>query len=212
MKVTLERWNALWQSLGVAAPVNWFERLKHSYSAPDRHYHNLQHLDECLTEWDAVRNRAQDPDAGELALWFHDAVYDSRASDNESRSADWADQCLAEAGLDRPSVRNLILATRLHETHLDADAGWMVDVDLSILGREESRFWEYERQIRAEYAWVPAEVFAAKRAEVLRRFLKRERLYATPEFSSRFEAQARQNLTASLAQLSSDTSRALRVG
>ena len=201
--VTPERWKALWQRLGAPAPDGWFERLTHSYSAPERLYHNLQHLEECLTEWDGVRELARDPAAVELALWFHDAVYDSRASDNESRSADWADQCLAEAGVSRTSVRNLILATRLHETQLDPDAGWMVDVDLSILGREESRYWEYERQIRAEYAWVPAEVFATKRAEVLRRFLNRERIYATREFSSRLEAQARRNLMASLQQLGS---------
>ena len=201
--VTPERWKALWHRLGAPAPDGWFERLKRSYSAPDRHYHNLQHLEECLTEWDGVPELARDPDAVELALWFHDAVYDSRASDNESRSANWADQCLTEAGLHRPSVRRLILATRLHETHLDPDAGWIVDVDLSILGREESRFWEYERQIRAEYAWVPAEVFATKRAEVLRRFLNRERIYATGEFSSRLEAQACQNLTSSLRRLGS---------
>lgn len=201
--VTPERWKALWHRIGAPAPTGWFERLTHSYSAPDRHYHNLQHLEECLTEWDGVRELTRDPEAGELALWFHDAVYDSRASDNEPRSADWADQCLAEAGVSRPSVRNLILATRLHETHLDPDADWVVDVDLSILGREESRFWEYERQIRAEYAWVPAEVFATKRAEVLRRFLNRERIYTTREFSSRLEVQARRNLIASLQRLGS---------
>jgi predicted metal-dependent HD superfamily phosphohydrolase len=74
---------------------------------------------------------------------------------------------------------------------------------LSILGQPEKRFWEYENQIRAEYAWVDAAIFSQKRAEILETFLTRKRIYATDWFFDRYEQQARQNLEASIARLRS---------
>jgi predicted metal-dependent HD superfamily phosphohydrolase len=75
-------------------------------------------------------------------------------------------------------------------------------VDLSILGQSEARFAEYESQIRSEYAWVAQEVFNTKRAEILRCFLARRRLYSTDHFFDRYEVQARQNLAQSIRTLS----------
>jgi predicted metal-dependent HD superfamily phosphohydrolase len=81
------------------------------------------------------------------------------------------------------------------------DAGLMVDVDLSILGRDEERFLEYEEQIQLEYAWVPKTVFVAKRLEVLGGFVARERIFSTEYFHARYERQARWNLAASINRL-----------
>ena len=77
----------------------------------------------------------------------------------------------------------------------------LVDVDLSILGQPDERFREYEAQIRREYEWVPEEIFAAKRAEILQGFLARERIYTTDSFFGRFESEARTNLRNSLHHL-----------
>ena len=113
---------------------------------------------------------------------------------------DWLSDVHASDAL-TDSVGRLILATKNHEASLHADAALLVDVDLSILGKPPEQFWEYERQIREEYAWVEKSVFAAKRAEILRRFLARERIYQTDIFH-RIEAQARANLRASVQRLS----------
>jgi predicted metal-dependent HD superfamily phosphohydrolase len=43
---------------------------------PQRRYHTLQHLRECLGHLEAVLDQVPDPAAIELALWFHDAVYE----------------------------------------------------------------------------------------------------------------------------------------
>jgi predicted metal-dependent HD superfamily phosphohydrolase len=74
-------------------------------------------------------------------------------------------------------------------------------VDLSILGQDQRRFAEYEAGIRAEYAWVPQEIFNAKRAEILQRFLDRARIYSTDHFFAKYEHQARQNLEQSIQRL-----------
>jgi predicted metal-dependent HD superfamily phosphohydrolase len=96
----------------------------------------------------------------------------------------------------------LVLATKNHDASVHDDAPLLVDVDLSILGRPPEQFWEYERQIREEYAWVERTVFAAKRAEILNRFLDHERIYQTELFFQRMEAQARANIRASVQRLS----------
>jgi len=62
------------------------------------------------------------------------------------------------------------------------------------------RFDEYEREVRAEYAWVPGSHFRAKRKEVLQAFLARAAIYSTAPMRERLEARARANLARSLAK------------
>jgi len=139
----------------------------------------------------------------ELALWFHDAVYDPKASDNEEQSAVLARQCLQAASRSdiAQAVDDLVMVTKFHDTEAGTDSAVMVDVDLSILGQSEPRFAEYEWGIRAEYEWVPQEVFNAKRAEILEKFLNRARIYSTPHFFDKYERQARRNLEQSIWQM-----------
>ncbi len=200
-----DRWLALLSSAGATGEGGaWYNRLTAAHAEPQRHYHNQQHIAECLAEFDSARQLAAQPVAVELALWFHDAVYDPKAADNEEQSAALARRCLAEVGVSEALseiVARLVLCTKSHETGADADAALMVDVDLSILGREEARFFEYEDQIRREYAWVPEEVFAPRRAEILERFLARKRIFATEWFGKKYEAAARRNLAVSVARL-----------
>jgi len=196
----------LWQTAtNTAPPTDTYARLMAMYSEPHRYYHNLLHIEDCLGEFDRAKQLATDPAAVELAVWFHDAIYDPRAADNEERSAelamDWLRDVHASDAL-TDSVGRLVLATKNHDASVHDDAPLLVDVDLSILGRPPEQFWEYERQIREEYAWVERTVFAAKRAEILNRFLDHERIYQTELFFQRMEAQARANIRASVQRLS----------
>jgi predicted metal-dependent HD superfamily phosphohydrolase len=99
------------------------------------------------------------------------------------------------------SVVALILATKAHDPSVHPDAPSLIDADLSVLGQAEERFKEYEAQIRREYEWVPEATFVTKRAEILERFLARQRLYATDHFFAKYEKQARTNLQDSLRKL-----------
>src|SRR5438105_4503102 len=135
-------WGKLLDHYGVApadAPPA-FGVLVAAYSAPERHYHNLEHLDEMFRVPDRLAPNVADPAAVQLAIWFHDAVYDPRAKDNESRSADLAHTLLGPIGVPRSEldrVARLVLAT----AHLsggqpagDRETAILLDADLAILG------------------------------------------------------------------------------
>jgi predicted metal-dependent HD superfamily phosphohydrolase len=174
------------------------------YAEAHRHYHTAQHLEECFDALDAIRGEAERPGEVELALWFHDAIYDTRRHDNEHRSAEWAWSVAAEAGLDAKvgeRVAALVMATRHDATPVGADACVLVDVDLSILAAEPLRFDEYERQVREEYRWVPEPVFRRERRKILRRLLARPALFNTTRMRESHERRARANLDRSLARL-----------
>jgi predicted metal-dependent HD superfamily phosphohydrolase len=199
-------WRRLWTELGAhTIDGGVMNQLVAAYSQQHRHYHTLQHLRECLAHFDAAASLARRPAEVELALWFHDAVYDPQRHDNEERSADWARRAVLAAGCGEEvaqRVAHLVLATKAHvAADADPDTQVLLDIDLAILAAAPARFAEYERQVRAEYAHVPEGAFGAGRARVLAGFLARERLYATDAFHAALEQRARGNLAASLARL-----------
>ena len=120
-----------------------FEGLAARYREPHRAYHTLAHVEHVLRQFDGVRHLANDPDAVELALWFHDVVYDLGSGSNEEDSAALAraaalEMGMSEARADRAS--NLVLATKHNAAPTQADARLVVDIDLSILGQPSFYF------------------------------------------------------------------------
>lgn len=201
-----DQWAALWERAGNARNRARYpyDRLVARYQETHRHYHTLAHIQHCLQELAAVREHAVDPDAVEMAVWFHDAVYDPRSNDNEEKSADLASVVLDVGGFPDDfiaHVASLVRTTKHAGADGEPDAALLADVDLSILGQPETAFDEYERQIRREYAWVPKETFAARRALILAAFLARRRLYATAPMRDAYETAARINLGRSIDRL-----------
>lgn len=178
-----------------------------AWSAPERRYHGLGHLRACLATLDEAREDAafrDDADIAELALVYHDVVYDPRARDSEERSAL---RLIADAralGLSPACVEAAAACVRA-TAHM-AGAGavkvveqLVIDVDLAILGSESSEFATYEAAVRAEYAHVAGVAFAIGRGRFLAELLRRPSLFGTPFFRERFEARARANIAATLA-------------
>jgi predicted metal-dependent HD superfamily phosphohydrolase len=129
---------------------------------PHRHYHTLQHLKECFEHCDHLANVMEHLGEIQLALWFHDAVYDLDRHDNEERSADWARNAVIEASCNEmiaDRVMSLVLATRHAATGQTPDQRTLIDIDLWILGAPAKRFDEYERQVRSEYLSIPEALF-----------------------------------------------------
>lgn len=191
------RWLLTWGELGLSPSDEEWTALEARMTEKHRAYHNLQHLRECLGWLHRVRSHVQAPAEVELAIWYHDAVYESMRGDNEEKSADLAVQALQAAGAAAEvlgRIRRHILATKQHLPGAEGDTAWMIDIDLAILGADEARFAEYEQQVRREYRWVPGFVFRRKRKEFLRSLLARPAIYQTAFFHERLEARARGNL------------------
>lgn len=189
--------------LGARADSAIFARLRAAYAQPGRHYHTQRHVAECLALFEMLRPQAKHPAEVEVALWFHDAIYDPRRGDNEARSAGWARAFLGAAGVDTAAaerVAALVLATESHEPH-DCDAEIMLDVDLAILGAPAEAFDAYDQAIRREYAFVAEAEYGWRRARILRGFLDRPVIFRTRAFRARYEARARKNLARKVAEL-----------
>lgn len=209
-RTDLTHWTQLWNDLRAnGEPAAVHQRLIAAYSEAHRHYHNLQHLNECLRELDAARAHAKNPAVVEAALWFHDAIYDSHSNSNEEDSAALADACFSTAGLSSAAIdemRQLILCTKTHQPGAHEDAPLLIDIDLAILGQPSSRFFEYERGIKAEYSWVLAATYTQKRTEILAGFLSRPTIYKNPRFRDLYENSARTNLATAIDALHHSTS------
>jgi len=185
------------------------DRLSALYRAPGRHYHGLAHVEALLALAGEYRPALSDPGAVEAAIWFHDAIYDSRAKDNETKSAALARESLAgrtdEARVGR--IAAMIEATATHRVPdlgtpgANRDAALFLDMDLSILGAAPEAFDAYEQAVRREYAWVEEPAWKAGRGAALQNFLARPQIFHTQAFRERFETQARENMARSMERL-----------
>ena len=181
------------------------DELLAAYGDPARGYHGLRHLAEVLERLDELARAGAcfDREVVLLAAWFHDAVHDG-AADDEERSARWAERALP-AGVDVAEVARLVRMTATHRPGPDdADGGALSDADLAILAAPQERYDEYVATVRTEYAHVADDDFAAGRAAVLEDLLAKPTLLNTETARERWEAAARANVADELARLRPD--------
>jgi predicted metal-dependent HD superfamily phosphohydrolase len=175
------------------------------WAEPHRAYHDLAHLDEVLTRVDLLADEAEDADAVRLAAWFHDAVYDPKAADNEERSAWLATTVLHRLQVPEPTVAQVARLVRVTATHEapdgDRDAAVLCDADLGVLAATAARYSTYVDGVRREYAHVDDATFARGRAAVLRGLVAHEPLFRTAYGREQWESAARANVLAELADL-----------
>lgn len=195
--VLLEKWRSLMMpehDLGEVLLERWKE--------PHRRYHTQAHLDMTLRALE-VTGALLDPEDRrivELAIWFHDAVYDGVPGVDEEKSAVLAEESLP-ASLSEP-VAWLVRCTATHEAepgHPLAEP--LIDADLSILGASPLRYKRYVHQVRDEYSHVSQEEWRLGRTQVLQALLAREQLFLTGAGKDQWEAQARENMSRELAAL-----------
>lgn len=199
-----ERWQKLMAAWDAPGSTDVYSALVAAYSESHRHYHTGQHIDDCLARLDEASSIVTELKEVELALWFHDAIYKPTSTTNELRSAEWARAFLHSvgAGDDRcVRVYDYIMATKHEAGSLTGDACVVVDIDLSILGREPDEYNGYEQAIRQEYEWVPWPLYRRKRAELLESFLHRPSIYRTERFRSSYESQAKRNIQSVIDEL-----------
>jgi predicted metal-dependent HD superfamily phosphohydrolase len=204
-------WYQDWADLTIDSPVadRVFQQLVAAYTQPDRHYHNLTHIDRVLSTISRFSAVLKEPLAVYLAGWFHDFVYNSQASDNEERSMRAALDLLTSMGIDRSTIDRvavLIMATKGHQIDPDdSDRSIFLDADLAILGADPEEYQIYQRSIRREYIWVTDDEYRIGRVRVLESFLTRERLYYTDLLFTELESIARTNITTEILKLNTRT-------
>lgn len=203
------RWVSFCQGLGSQKDpaLDEFEKLEQAYEGPTRHYHTFQHIQMCLDVMDRYVPKDEWTAHVEMALWWHDFVYVPGRPNNEEESMKAMHVAGRRMGL--PELFIGQVADMIPYTKHNADLSTkhdrykhLVDVDLSILGAPEDVFDAYELGVRAEYVFVPEDIFKTKRAQILTEFLKRPFLFETERFRDLFEGLARMNVNRSLVKLS----------
>lgn len=199
----------LQQQATPALPQALKDSLAARHREPGRHYHGMAHVEALLRWLDQSRDLAADPRAIEAAIWFHDAVYDTRSTRNEAESAQLARRELTALQWPAPAidkVEAMVLATAGHATdgEEDADLRLFLDLDLSILGQPAPVYAAYSAAIRAEYRHVEEAAYKAGRRRVLQSFLARPAIFHTRRWHEAWEAQARTNMRQELDALGGD--------
>lgn len=170
--------------------------LMEQFRQPHRHYHDQKHIAHCLAELDTARNEIGNPDMVELALWFHDAIYEPGDRNNELRSAELF---LSYAQTALPAtlakeVYDAILVT-VHQRQPERNnARFVVDIDLSSFGLPWPEFMADCHALRKEQVNVPDSEFYTSKRKFLRGLIDRSSIFVTPSFRQRYEDAARTNI------------------
>jgi predicted metal-dependent HD superfamily phosphohydrolase len=179
------------------ASPNVYQQLLDSYNEPQRVYHSIAHIECCLSIFDQVSHLLKIPDAVELAIWFHDAIYQLGASDNEQLSADLFMKVTDGLFQDdfREAVYQHIMATCHSSTQItDHDTQLMVDIDLSSFGLPWPEFFRDSKKVRQEMGHISDAEYYQKQIAFQQRLLGRPSFFYSDYFIEHYEAQARSNL------------------
>jgi predicted metal-dependent HD superfamily phosphohydrolase len=189
----------LWLGVAADGPANAgriCQSLLAHYAEPGRHYHTIDHVNHCLDQARLVTDLLPDSSALNLAIWFHDCVYDPMARDNEARSAalfrEFAAPVMSPPMVD--DVERLVLVTQAGQAPRQADEGYMVDIDLSSFGLPWEPFLADSLAVRAERPHLTDGQYAVQQARFLNSLLERESIFATDFFRARYEDVARSNI------------------
>ncbi len=180
----------------------WIE-INACYIESHRSYHNLTHLSELFAYFDFYEEQIMKPDLISFSIFYHDIVYNIWKKDNEEKSALLAIERLAQVKLNSEeldSIHEQIIATKNHGT-MHHDTKWLIDFDLGILGKSPEVYSNYAKLIRKEYKRIPNILYKRGRKKVLQHFINKPFIYATQEFRSIYEKQAKINLTNELKAL-----------
>ncbi len=174
------------------------------YSKPNRHYHNLKHIENLITQIQQLSLSADDNAILINVAVFHDVIYKAGRKDNENKSAEFAANWLSKFNLGTIESQMIFDIIRSTNTHQSSDflTQLFLDIDLSILGENEENYQEYIVQIRKEHIQIPNYLYKIGRKRFLKQMLSREVIFTTPEYFEAFEIDARKNLKNELIDLS----------
>lgn len=148
-------------------------------------------------EIDEIKSQLQNFDTVLFSIFYHDIVYHFSSKLNEEKSADWAIKSLKKLGVSEDQINEVnqqILATKKHLHSEDQDTNYLLDADLSVLGKEENIYNNYFKNIRKEYSVYPNFLYNPGRKKVLLGFLEHEFIFKTTEFRLKYNQTAKENI------------------
>jgi predicted metal-dependent HD superfamily phosphohydrolase len=196
-----EAFASLWYRLKAKGdPHLIFEDLLAHYREAHRHYHTETHLAFCLAAYNEIRKYLDNPLEVEMAIFFHDVIYQPGDPENEEKSAAYAAKVLGKTGLPlgaSAQICNLILATKHNQDPLlieDNDTRYMLDIDLHWMGTDPERFEKNNLRIRQEISDSAAGVDNGGSLLFYKELLRRTSIFCTDSCQKKYEGQARENL------------------
>lgn len=197
--------SAMSRSVTLDVALTLWQDIAARYSEPARVYHTLEHLTQLFSQFDKIKDDLAQPDIVALAVYYHDIIYDPKRSDNELKSAEYAQEKLSVYISSEQCERicALILMTANHKvigTQNSLDAAYLLDIDLSILGAPWTDYERYAQAVRKEYAHVPKTAYRIGRTAVLEGLLTHPKLYLTEHYRQ-LESQARENIKREITSL-----------
>ena len=145
-------------------------------------------------------------DAVELAIFFHDIVYDAIAGGggrNERESAQVFVEFAQSTTMTSERIDKVVQWIERTWSHdgsdLDGDGRLFMDFDMSILGAESEAYALYASQVRREYGHVNWLYWRVGRSQFLSSSTSK-RVFCTSEFAG-LEAKARKNARAECLKL-----------
>ncbi len=188
-------WNRCFADAEGEGPATIYVDLVRRYSEPHRRYHTCDHIAHCLKQFDLAADLMDNCDAVEMGLWFHDAIYEPGAADNELESAQLFEEITNDQqSLLKQSVYDLIMVTKHPEHPKCLDEKFMVDIDLSSFALPWGVFIQDSQAVREEFSHLPDERFFAGHLKFLNSLVRRPTFFFTDFFQTRYEAIARKNI------------------
>jgi pantetheine-phosphate adenylyltransferase len=163
-----EKYRALFTGYGMSEPA--IVQLLFRWREPHRYYHTEAHLQFLLEKIDhlhaAGQINAQEQQTLQMVAFFHDAVYDPTAGDNEEQSARLFTE-FTQPRSDADLIRQMILDTKTHLSSHPLSRAF-IDLDMWIVtdaGLVPMLAWE--RGIAREFQFIDYGMYREGRAALL---------------------------------------------
>jgi predicted metal-dependent HD superfamily phosphohydrolase len=174
-----------------------WKEIETKYTEKGRYYHDLLHIERMFEEFEAIKDSISNFSLISFAVFYHDVIYDATSKSNEEKSASTAEKRLTELDLGKEEIAIIsaqILATKSHQNSENSDINYLLDADLSVLGKDWETYLDYTQKIRKEYSIYPDFLYKPGRKKVLRHFLELESIFKTEYFKGKYEVQAKENI------------------
>jgi predicted metal-dependent HD superfamily phosphohydrolase len=196
-------WNQLAAKVGMTEPDSyriWSEVIRKNYTEIGRYYHTLDHIRDMLLWRTRLEDQFIDIVSVDMAIFFHDIIYDPTSKTNEEDSSLLFEQLLGSlriSSIDIVKVCHYINQTKKHEVgdSEDNDLKLFIDIDMSIIGREADVYKDYAMKIRKEYCHYNDGAYCSGRASFLKSVLASGKpTFVSAYFHGLLEEQARRNI------------------